>query len=114
MAENSSALAEAFEIARKPSSHYWGFWRPEKLDINETYTVEIRLNLPDGDELNIDAIEGWTIAYRKTGMLFLRRDQSLDKAGVEALFLDALRIEVARGWRFHSWVHYPDLPDWSV
>ena len=114
MCEENSSVKEAFERVRKPSSYYWAFWTPEGLDFNRTYAVEIRLNLPDGAETEIDGIAGWTIAHRKSGMLFLRREQLINKKSVEKLFWDALTIAVEHGWQFHSWKHYPDLPDWSA
>ena len=76
------------------------------------YIVEIRFNVPDGDETEVELVEGWMIAHRKTGMLFLRRAQPIDKTGVKKLFLDALRIALENDWQFHSWKHEPYLPDW--
>ena len=110
--EKQSTLHQAYKRVCEPSSHHWAFWDPDDLDTNCAYEVEIRLNLPDGDELEVTEIEGWTIAYRKTGMLFLRRIQRIDEKGVRNLFLDAIRIAVERYWQFHSWRHDPDLPNW--
>ena len=109
--DKQSRLDQAYKRVCRPSSHFWAFWDPEDIDTSCAYEVEIRLNLPDGDELEVTEIEGWTIAHRKTGMLFLRRSQHIDKKGVRSLFLDALRIAVERDWQFHSWMHDPYLPN---
>ena len=109
-----SILDDAFERARSIDSYYWGFWRPEKISSEAECTVEVRLNVPDGDETLVTDVDGWEIAHTKTGMLFLRREQSMSKSAIEALFYDVLSIAVDNGWRFHSWCHDPDLPNWSA
>lgn len=109
-----SRFDDAFDRVRKPGSHYWAFWCPEKIDTRDHLTVEVRLNVPDGDETCVSEIYGWVIAHRKTGMLFLRREQSMDQSAIEDLFRDVLEIAVDNGWQFHSWCHYPDLPEWAA
>lgn len=108
-----NALDDAFERARTADSYYWGFWRPEKINSQAMCTVEIRLNVPDGNEVHLTGVDGWEIAHKKTGMLFLRREQAVSKSAIERLFYDALSVAFENGWQFHSWCHDPDLPDWS-
>ena len=106
-----SLLDDAFQRVRKSDSHYWGFWRPEKVNPEAKCTVEVRLNVPDGVEAQVTGVNGWEIARKKTGMVFLRRDQIVSKAAIETLFYDVLSIAIDNGWQFHSWCHDPDLPD---
>lgn len=113
MSDQDDILKEALDRVSAPESHFWGFWRPDEIDTNNPQTVEVRLNIPDGDETMIEADEEWCISHRKTGMLFLRREQMVDRAGVKTLFLDALTLAVKNGWQFHSWCHQPRLPDWT-
>lgn len=70
------------------------------------------MNVPDGEEAAVLEVSGWSIAHRASGMLFIRRDQSLDKASIRLLFKDVLRLANSKGWQFHSWQHDPNLPDW--
>ncbi|MEO1305282.1 MAG: hypothetical protein AAFV37_09920 [Pseudomonadota bacterium] len=109
---DESTLGQAYKRVCKRSSHFWAYWNPDEIDLSNKYKVEIRLNVPDGDEVEVKSIEGWTIAHRKSGMLFLRRVQRIHKQGVKDLFLDALIIANENGWQFHSWKHEPHLPDW--
>lgn len=108
---NDILLREALARVSKPKSHYWTFWTPDGLDLDQSYEVEIRLNVPDGNEVAAAAPDGWTISHRKTGMLFLRRFQHLDKPTILDLFAEALKIAVSNGWQFHSWLHAPYLID---
>lgn len=109
-----TALDDAFERVRETNSYYWGFWRPEKISSETECAVEVRFNVPDGDELQVSDVCGWEIVHRKTGMLFVRREQAVSKSAIEHLFYDALSVAVDNGWQFHSWCHDPDLPDWSA
>ena len=68
-------------------------------------------DVPDGEEADIGGIDGWVIAHRKTGMLFLRRIQVLNQTAIEGLFWDVLKLAIDNGWQFHSWCHEPDLTD---
>lgn len=108
---DSIRLQEALVRVSRPKSHYWAFWNPEGLDLNDEHEVEVRLNVPDGEEEAITAPDGWVIAHRKPGMLFLRRFQRLTRPAILELFADALRLAVSNGWQFHSWIHAPELPD---
>nr|WP_321360908.1 hypothetical protein [uncultured Hyphomonas sp.] len=107
-------LQDALARVSRPDSHYWAFWAPEGLDLDHDFEVEIRLNVPDGQEETIVAPEGWVIAHRKAGMLFLRRVQQLGRSAILELFADALKIAVENGGVFHSWRHAPELPDWTT
>lgn len=109
-----SVLDDAFERVRNTDSYYWEFWRPEKISSDAACTVEVRLNVPDGDEILVTDVDGWEIAHKKTGMLFLRRQQSMSKSAIESLFYDVLRIAIDNGWQFHSWCHEPELPNRSA
>ena len=109
-----NSLEPAFGRVRRSDSHYWGFWRPDKVEPDKKASVEIRLNVPDGEEADIGGIDGWVIAHRKTGMLFLRRIQVLNQTAIEGLFWDVLKLAIDNGWQFHSWCHEPDLTDWPA
>ena len=106
---DETILREALARISRPASHYWAFWNPDGLDLDRDYEVEIRLNVPEGEEATAAAPEGWAVVRRKPGMLFLRRVQRIDKTGILRLFADTLGIAVSNGWRFHSWRHAPEL-----
>jgi hypothetical protein len=99
----------AIKEVRDGSSLAWAFYRPDEVTSFKGQ-VEVRLNATPEAVAAFVPPGRWSVDRVQWGdTLFLRREQSLERAAVKEMLVEILQFAAANEFGFHSWMHGPDL-----
>ena len=96
---------------RDGSSLAWAFYEPPIAGHGHEQ-VEVRLNASPEAVAGFVPPSGWTLDRIQWGdTLFLRRQQSLERAAIEEMLVDMMHFAASNDLGFHSWLQGPGLDE---